>query len=49
MYTIARGEGVEAFAALEIAVAAGDADPQPVAKAQPIAQRLYALLTGLAK
>jgi four helix bundle protein len=48
-FTIARGEGLEAFAALETAAAAGDADEADVATCLPLASRLYALLTGLIK
>ncbi len=43
---IARGEAVEAIAALEIAELTGDAIPGSTAKAVPIAERLVALLTG---
>jgi four helix bundle protein len=46
-FTIARGEGLEAFAALETAALIGDAEPSDVQHCLPIAQRLYALLTGL--
>lgn len=46
-FTIARGEGLEAFAALETASLVGDADAAHVTRCLPIAQRLYALLTGL--
>lgn len=46
-FTIARGEAVEAFAALETAAIAGDAERAHVEKALPVAGRLYALLTGL--
>jgi four helix bundle protein len=48
-FTIARGEGLEAFAALEAAAAAGDVDSVHVSTCLPIARRLYALLTGLIK
>lgn len=48
-FTIARGEGVEAFAALEPAAFAGDAEPADVERCLPIASRLYGLLTGLIK
>ena len=48
-FTIARGEGVEAFAALETAAAVGDAEQAHVATCLPLATRLYALLTGLIK
>ena len=46
-FTIARGEGLEAFAALETAALVGDAEASDVLRCLPIAQRLYALLTGL--
>jgi four helix bundle protein len=46
-FTIARGEGLEAFAALETAALVGDAEREDVARCLPVAQRLYALLTGL--
>jgi len=46
-FTIARGEGLEAFAALETAALVGDAEAADVQRCLPIAQRLYALLTGL--
>ena len=46
-FTIARGEGLEAFAALETAGLLGDTAPDHVTRCLPIAQRLYALLTGL--
>ncbi len=45
--TIARGECVEAFAALETAAAVGDAEQADVAACLPLTRRLYALLTGL--
>jgi four helix bundle protein len=46
-FTIARGEGLEAFAALETAALVGDAEAADVERCLPVAQRLYALLTGL--
>jgi len=46
-FTIARGEGLEAFAALETAALVGDADAADVERCLPVARRLYALLTGL--
>jgi hypothetical protein len=46
-FTIARGEGLQAFAALETASLVGDADAEHVQRCLPIAQRLYAVLTGL--
>ena len=48
-FTIARGEGLEAFAALETAALVGDAETADVQRGLPVAQRLYALLTGLLK
>ncbi|MBX3207092.1 MAG: four helix bundle protein [Labilithrix sp.] len=46
-FTIARGEGLEAFAALETAALVGDAEAADVERCLPVARRLYALLTGL--
>jgi four helix bundle protein len=46
-FTIARGEALEAIAALEVATLTGDANDADVAKCLPIADRLYALLSGL--
>ena len=48
-FIIARGEGVEAFAALETAAYVGDADQADVDRCLPIAGRLYGLLSGLIK
>ncbi len=48
-FTIARGEALEAFAALEVAALVGDADAAHVEQALPIASRLYALLAGLVR
>ena len=48
VFMIARGEAVEAVAAVEIAVRCGDARPAALQRAQPLASRLVALLTGLA-
>jgi four helix bundle protein len=48
-FVVARGEGLEAFAALETAANAGDADQAHVAVCLPLASRLYGLLTGLIK
>jgi four helix bundle protein len=45
-YTVARGEVVEAIAAVEIAALLGDAS-QAAARCTPLAGRLIALLTGL--
>lgn len=49
VFAIARGEVLEAVAALEIAAVAADTDPQFLAMAEPVADRLYGLLTGLAR
>ena len=46
-FAIARGEGLEAFAALDTAALLGDAEATDVQRCLPIAQRLYALITGL--
>ena len=46
-FAIARGEAVEAVAAVEIAALAGDADPEAAERCVAIADRLVALLTGL--
>jgi len=46
-FAIARGEALEAFGALEVAAALGDADIADVERCLPIAARLYGLLTGL--
>jgi four helix bundle protein len=48
-FTIARGEGLEAFAALETAGLAGDVQALHVERCLPLAERLYALLTGLVR
>jgi four helix bundle protein len=46
-FGIARAEAVEAAAAVEIALVAGDAIAQPANAVPAIADRLVALLTGL--
>ncbi len=46
-YTVARGEMVEAVAAVEIAVRAGEARPGAVAGVIGVGNRLYAMLTRL--
>jgi four helix bundle protein len=46
-FAIARGEAVEAVAAVEIAALMGEADPDAAARCVQIASRLVALLTGL--
>ena len=46
-FAIARGEAVEAVAAVEIAALMGEADVDAAARCVPIAGRLIALLTGL--
>ncbi len=49
-FTIARGEAVEAAAAVEIAALCGDARrPQAVREVARLADRLVALLTGLVR
>ncbi len=48
-FAIARGEAVEAVAAVEIAAAAGEADVAAAARCVRIADRLVALLTGLTR
>ena len=46
-FAIARGEAVEAVAAVEIAALCGDTTPEAAARCVVIANRLVALLTGL--
>jgi len=46
-FAIARGEAVEAVAAVEIAALSGDAKAEDAARCIAIANRLVALLTGL--
>jgi four helix bundle protein len=46
-FTIARGEGLEAFGALETAALTGDADDARVERCLLLADRLYALPTDL--
>ncbi len=46
-FTIARGEALEAFAAVEVAGPCGDCAPESVERCLRLADRLYALLTGL--
>jgi|SRR5579871_947435 len=46
-FAIARGEAVEAVAAVEIAALMGEADADAAARCVQIAGRLVALLTGL--
>ncbi len=48
-FAIARGEAVEAVAAVEIAAAAGEADAAAAERCVRIADRLVALLTGLTR
>ena len=48
-FAIARGEAVEAVAAVEIAALSGDASQEAAARCVAIAGRLVALLTGLAR
>ena len=47
VYAIARGEGCEAAAALDIGWAAGDCTAEAARAGGALARRLYALLTGL--
>jgi four helix bundle protein len=47
VYAIARGECCEAAAAIDIARAAGECDPEQGSAARETAGRVYALLTGL--
>jgi len=49
VFGIARGEAMEAAAAVEIAVLSGDARAESLAAVLPIADRLMALLTGLCR
>ena len=49
VFAIARGEAMEATAAVEIAVLAGDAEQVALEACLPIADQLFALLTGLAR
>ena len=49
VFAIARGEAMEAAAAVEIAVFAGDADGHAFDACLAIADRLVALLTGLCR
>ncbi len=46
-FTIARGEALEAFAALEVAALTGEAEPADVERCLLLTDRLYGLLTGL--
>ena len=48
-YTVARGELVEAIAAVEIAQESGDAHGDAVARVLPIGTALYAVLTKLVR
>ena len=49
VYGIARGEGCEAIAALDIAAAAGWCKPESAKAAAAAGLRLYALLTALSR
>jgi four helix bundle protein len=49
VFAIARGEALEAAAAVEIAVLAGDAERGAFEACLPVASRLVALLTGLCR
>jgi len=46
-FTVARGEAVEAAAAIEIAVLLGDASPSDAARVAVLADRIVAMLTRL--
>ena len=48
-YAIARAEGVEAAAAVEIAALCGDVRAEPAREVALLADRLVALLTGLCR
>jgi four helix bundle protein len=48
-FAIARGEAVEAVAAVEIAALVGEADADAAARCVQVAGRLVALLTGLVR
>ncbi len=48
-FTIARGEAVEAAAAVEIAALCGEARPEAAREVARLADRLVALLTGLVR
>jgi four helix bundle protein len=48
-FTNARGEALEAFAALEVAALTGEARDEDVARCLAPTERLYALLTGLSR
>jgi four helix bundle protein len=48
-FAIARGEAVEAAAAVEIAVLCGEAKPGPAREVARLAGRVVALLTGLVR
>ena len=49
VFGIARGEALEVAAAIEIAHVAGDVDAHVSERCAPLADRLYALLTGLSR
>ena len=49
VFGIARGEVVEVAAALEVAAITSEIDPTIASRSAPILDRLYALLTGLAR
>jgi four helix bundle protein len=48
-FAIARGEAVEACAAVETAAVCGEASPGAAAEVQRLAAKLYAMLTPLAR
>ncbi|MGH7280373.1 MAG: four helix bundle protein [Polyangiaceae bacterium] len=49
VFAIARGEAMEAAAALEIATLAGDAHPESYEACLPLAHRLFCVLTKLCR
>jgi four helix bundle protein len=49
VFGIARGAALEVAAAIEIAAIAGDVEPNIGERCAPLADRLYALLTGLSR
>jgi four helix bundle protein len=48
-FAIARGEAVEACAAVETAAVCGDASPEAAAEVVRLTEKLYAMLTPLAR
>lgn len=46
-FTVARGEVIEAFAALEVAALSGEASEADVVRCRLLTERVYSMLTGL--